>query len=262
VKPLEFKLERGPDEEGDETHRAHTPFGSYSVSCTSGRWEWSYCFDEYYDEADAECENLSEGIVAANAHWAERVAPIFPALANPEAEARLRERDEALTVLRDHHRWHTEAGELGLPDGDGGWIAIDLSAEYGDSRLYERTAPLVDLLPPEHRPMPRAGAGSNHWENWVLAVRRLKAAERRAEAAEARLAQAERVPAVTEGRKFSLGDRVTKTKGSRWTGHVVGFYSTELTPVGYAVESETETGSVQIYPEAALQQSAAGEEGK
>jgi hypothetical protein len=52
--------------------------------------------------------------------------------------------------------------------------------------------------------------------------------------------------------KFRLGERVTKVKGSKWTGRVVGFYSTALTPVGYAVESETEIGSVQIYPEAAL----------
>jgi hypothetical protein len=58
-----------------------------------------------------------------------------------------------------------------------------------------------------------------------------------------------------DARKFTIGDRVTKVKGSRWTGHVVGFYSTKLTPVGYAVESETETGSVQIYPEAALSRS-------
>ena len=54
-------------------------------------------------------------------------------------------------------------------------------------------------------------------------------------------------------RKFSLGQRVTKTRGSKWTGKIVGFYSTELTPIGYAVESETEIGSVQIYPEAALE---------
>ena len=54
------------------------------------------------------------------------------------------------------------------------------------------------------------------------------------------------------GRKFKRGDRVTKIKGSQWTGRVVGFYSTELTPIGYAVESETERGSVQIYPEAAM----------
>lgn len=53
--------------------------------------------------------------------------------------------------------------------------------------------------------------------------------------------------------KFSLGDRVRKIKGSRWQGRVVGTYSTDLTPEGYAVESETEIGSVQIYPAAALE---------
>lgn len=51
---------------------------------------------------------------------------------------------------------------------------------------------------------------------------------------------------------FKLGDLVTKTKGSNWTGIVVGTYSTQLTPEGYAVESSTERGSVQIYPAAAL----------
>ena len=51
---------------------------------------------------------------------------------------------------------------------------------------------------------------------------------------------------------FNYGDRVTKIKGSSWTGRVVGFYSTDLTPEGYAVESENEPGSVQIYPAAAL----------
>lgn len=53
-------------------------------------------------------------------------------------------------------------------------------------------------------------------------------------------------------RAFALGDRVTKIKGSSWTGRVVGFYSTALTPEGYAVESENEPGTVQIYPRAAL----------
>lgn len=51
---------------------------------------------------------------------------------------------------------------------------------------------------------------------------------------------------------FKLGDYVTKTRGSQWAGKVVGFYSTELTPEGYAVESNTERGSVQIYPASAL----------
>ena len=52
--------------------------------------------------------------------------------------------------------------------------------------------------------------------------------------------------------RFRLGDRVTKTKGSSWTGRIVGYYSTSLTPEGYAVESENEPGSVQIYPVGAL----------
>lgn len=52
--------------------------------------------------------------------------------------------------------------------------------------------------------------------------------------------------------KFKLDQRVRKKSGSEWQGYVVGWYSTELTPEGYAVESETHKGSVQIYPAAAL----------
>ncbi len=44
-----------------------------------------------------------------------------------------------------------------------------------------------------------------------------------------------------------------KIKGSQWQGQIVGFYSTDLTPSGYAVESEVHKGSVQIYPENALE---------
>lgn len=53
--------------------------------------------------------------------------------------------------------------------------------------------------------------------------------------------------------KFKQGDLVRKTKGSQWHGYIVGTYSTTLTPEGYAVESLTEKGSVQIYPAAALE---------
>jgi len=53
--------------------------------------------------------------------------------------------------------------------------------------------------------------------------------------------------------KFKVGVLVTKVKGSQWTGRVVGTYSTALAPEGYAVESNTERGSVQIYPAAALE---------
>lgn len=51
---------------------------------------------------------------------------------------------------------------------------------------------------------------------------------------------------------WRMGTRVTKISGSSWTGHVVGYYRTKLTPAGYCVESENEPGSVQIYPASAL----------
>lgn len=57
-----------------------------------------------------------------------------------------------------------------------------------------------------------------------------------------------------EWAKWAIGKEVTKVKGSQWTGRVVGYYSTHLTPKGYAIESNTEIGSVQIYPEAALRE--------
>jgi dihydrofolate reductase (trimethoprim resistance protein) len=52
---------------------------------------------------------------------------------------------------------------------------------------------------------------------------------------------------------FRLGERVRKKSGAAWQGHIVGWYSTKLTPEGYAVESEAHPGSVQIYPVAALE---------
>jgi dihydrofolate reductase (trimethoprim resistance protein) len=52
---------------------------------------------------------------------------------------------------------------------------------------------------------------------------------------------------------FGLGDRVRKKSGAAWQGQVVGWYCTKLTSEGYAVESESHPGSVQIYPVAALE---------
>lgn len=53
--------------------------------------------------------------------------------------------------------------------------------------------------------------------------------------------------------KFKVGDSVYKPKGSSWHGKIVGAYCTELTKEGYVVESDTERGSVQLYPAAALE---------
>jgi hypothetical protein len=64
---------------------------------------------------------------------------------------------------------------------------------------------------------------------------------------------ADEIEAINRVPRHKIGDRVHKKSGSSWHGRVVGFYSTTLTPIGYCVESERETGSVQIYPEAALE---------
>jgi hypothetical protein len=52
---------------------------------------------------------------------------------------------------------------------------------------------------------------------------------------------------------FKIGDAVKKRSGGEWAGKVVGYYCTTLTPVGYCVESKYHAGSVQIYPEKALE---------
>lgn len=71
---------------------------------------------------------------------------------------------------------------------------------------------------------------------------------------DARRAFVDRLNAHCElGEKFQPGTRVRKIKGASWQGRIVGLYSTTLTPVGFAVESEREPGSVQIYPASALE---------
>lgn len=53
--------------------------------------------------------------------------------------------------------------------------------------------------------------------------------------------------------KYDLKTVLRKKSGSEWKGRVVGFYSTDLTPEGYAIESAYHPGSVQIYPVQALE---------
>ena len=61
--------------------------------------------------------------------------------------------------------------------------------------------------------------------------------------------------------KFKQGDYVQKKSGSFWQGQVVGFYSTDQTPVGYCVQlvlpgsdNASDPMPVQIYPEQALEE--------
>lgn len=37
------------------------------------RFQWEYCYDEYYDEGGGECKNFKEGKAKCEAHYRERV---------------------------------------------------------------------------------------------------------------------------------------------------------------------------------------------
>lgn len=52
---------------------------------------------------------------------------------------------------------------------------------------------------------------------------------------------------------FKMGDFVAKKGRASWRGRIVGWYRTDLTALGYAIESYFEPGSVQIYPQAAIE---------
>lgn len=52
---------------------------------------------------------------------------------------------------------------------------------------------------------------------------------------------------------FQMGDFVSKKGRTSWRGKVVGWYRTDLTALGFAVESIFEPGTVQIYPQTALE---------
>lgn len=93
-----------------------------------------------------------------------------------EAERRA---EDALKCLRDHHQWHLDAGEIGLSDGEGGWVEINDAAEYCDSLLYERTQKALQGFPADDAgPMPRGGVSAWWWAQGVLERRKRRAAER------------------------------------------------------------------------------------
>ena len=67
------------DEIDSEWQTAKTPFGIYWVKVNFEKtgWVWGYCFDDYYDEEEHECDGAEQGRMLANEHWQERIAPII-----------------------------------------------------------------------------------------------------------------------------------------------------------------------------------------
>lgn len=138
--------------------------------------------------------------------------------------------------------------------------AVDAAYKAGQASADERVkeleeSVLEEAIPPEGESMT---CKCEHWQTcdeckppqWGIGQATLRRDE---EQAKNELKDGKRIDPREIYPKFQLGDTVKKIKGSQWHGTVVGTYSTALTPEGYAVESSTEKGSVQIYPAAALE---------
>ena len=66
-----------------------TPFGRFTVhrsredfdaSNPWEQWKWGYCFDEYYDEEEYECESAEEGKRLCLKEWQQRMSHEFDRL--------------------------------------------------------------------------------------------------------------------------------------------------------------------------------------
>ena len=114
-------------------------------------------------------------------------------------------------------------------------------------RVVERLIANVEIFDERPRPMCRDCADRNGICESGLDC------DIRALVKEARAMIAAPIAQTAPQGKFRMGDLVRKTSGSEWVGRVVGWYSTEQTPEGYAVESSAHRNSVQIYPAKALE---------
>lgn len=169
---------------------------------------------------------------------------------------------EPILIEHPAHSHSTILKDIGMPDHPGSW-----TVECCDVGMIKDTR--AEVVAAWNRRAVPAQASAPAVDDLAMLVARLVRALRKAapdnELSEQALDYLKRegltgsalraapVPAQGEPAKFQLGDLVRKTKGSQWTGRVVGKYATSLTPEGYCVESSTEHGSVQIYPAAALE---------
>ncbi len=78
---LPLKWERKFDA-AEQRYEACTPFGSYTVKRhrsgfgETGPWQywtWGYCFAEYYDELESQCDDAKMGKSFASSNWMARI---------------------------------------------------------------------------------------------------------------------------------------------------------------------------------------------
>lgn len=68
---------------------AKVPMGSYSINANSrGRFDVSYCFDEYYDEGEFEAETIEEAKNKAQEDFIQRILPSLEEVELPGQETK------------------------------------------------------------------------------------------------------------------------------------------------------------------------------
>ena len=145
-----------------------------------------------------------------------------------------------MTAVKDRIRWLSRSLEKAVAERDA------LAAELKALREQEPVAQLLDRISDAMQSYDRHGAICIFEGSPMIYASTLTEIADIAAIAESAIESSSKPCA------FRLGDLVKKVSGSAWEGRIVGTYSTALTPEGYAVESASHPGSVQIYPAKAL----------
>jgi len=156
------------------------------------------------------------------------------------------------------YSYHSHEFAKAQPDPTDTYTAVDMATAAAQGFRDGQAA--VEQAPAQDEQSPEQMLSREQIENIARKVHgdciRLPGATYQHAAEAAVMYTLERIarPAQTAPQgKFRMGDLVKKSTGSEWEGRVVGWYSTEQTKEGYAVESSAHRNSVQIYPVTALE---------
>lgn len=75
IKPLQWDATPLDSEGEGVTKYVSTVFGSISVQRYYERWQYNWCFDDYYDEGVVDCDDEADAIAKAEAFYLERILP-------------------------------------------------------------------------------------------------------------------------------------------------------------------------------------------
>jgi len=163
---------------------------------------------------------------------------------------------EAVRLFRQYER-DARSNAFRTHKGSDVWKLHDAQRQEAEDIADRLEAILSDGKGPDRAYMQHVAYVDEGEFNWMAGIAprdcELYAVWGRVEACDRARVEVPLAMTPPPGARWRMGDYLRKVRGSLWRGRVVGFYSTENTPVGYAIESAREPGSVQVWPEAALE---------